>query len=92
MHIELAVYHQKFIIDLFRGYRLVAEIIKKLSQSSTMHPDNDEYIECEVGRDSLEDLVGELSYEANHNRSKIISEQACEAAESLELYLSYKVG
>ena len=36
--------------------------------SSTVHPDNEDYIECEITISELEDLVGELSYEANHNR------------------------
>ena len=30
------------------------------------------------------DLVGELSYEANHNRKKRVAAEACDIAEDLE--------
>jgi len=84
MNIELSSYHQEFIINLFKNNGLLSSVIKKLSLLSTVHPECDEYIECKVTLDELEELVGELSFEANHNRSKKISEQACEAADSLE--------
>ena len=87
MKVELSVYNQQFIINLFQKHSLLESIIKKMVQSSVEHPDSDEYIECELTKAELKELVGELSYEANHNRSKRISEHACEAADSLEVQI-----
>ena len=87
MKIELSANDQEFIIDLFQKRQFLQSVIKNLVESSTTHPDSDEYLECELSKDELKELVGELSYEANHNRSKIISEHACEAADSLEAQL-----
>lgn len=89
MRVELSVYDQQFIIDLFKKSRFLKAIINKLAQTSIEHPDSDEYLECELTKYELQELVGELSYEANHNQSKRISEQACEAADSLEVQIWY---
>lgn len=83
MKIELSAYEKEFVVSLLE-HTSVRRILDKLKSSSTVHPDNEDYIECEVTIRELEDLVGELSYEANHNRKKQVSSQACEIADSLE--------
>ena len=42
------------------------------------------YIECELTISELEEFVGELSYEANHNKKKQIANQVCKIADCLE--------
>ena len=86
MKIEISKYEQQFIIDLFKK-SYVESVTKKLILSSTVHPDNEDYVECEITIRELKDLIGELSYEANHNQKKRIAEQACEIADSLESQL-----
>jgi len=86
MKIELSTWEKEFIISLFQDTHLKG-ITKKLIQSSTIHPDNEDYVECELTIRELEELVGELSYEANHNRKRRLAEQACEIADSLENHL-----
>ena len=83
MEIELSIYEQQFIIDLFQNSYL-KDITKKLIATATVHPDNEDYVEREITVRELKDLIGELSYEANHNRKKRISELSCEIADSLE--------
>lgn len=83
MKIEISLYDQEFVVKLLNKSRL-RSVINNLVATSTVHPDNEDYVECKIAMSALEDLVGELSYEANHNRSKIIAAQACDVAESLE--------
>lgn len=77
-----------FVIELLQETS-VERIVDTLQSSSTVHPDNEHYIECELTIRELEELVGELSYEANHNRKKRVANQACDIAESLENQLRY---
>lgn len=86
MKIELSAYEKDFVIALLRQ-TTVQHVLEKLEHSSTQHPDNEDYIECELSIHELEDLVGELSYEANHNRKKQVAAQACDIAECLEYQL-----
>lgn len=58
--------------------------VKRLAESATVHPDIEDYVICEIATDDLKELIGELSYEANHNRKKSIAELSCEVADSLE--------
>jgi hypothetical protein len=78
MKIELSLYDKDFVISLLH-YTHVKRVLDKLTLSSTTHPDNADYIERELTLHELEDLVGELSYEANHNRKKRVA-QACDIA------------
>ena len=84
MKIELSTWDKEFIVSLLKNTSVRKETLDRLSLSSTVHPDNENYIECELPISELEDLVGELSYEANHNLKKRVAEQACDIAESLE--------
>ena len=83
MKIELSLFDQKFAISLLQNTS-VRRILERLKLLSTVHPDNEDYIECELTIREVEELVGELSYEANHNRKKRVAEQACDIADSLE--------
>ncbi len=83
MKIELSAYERKFVIGLLKN-TTVQRVLDKLESSSTPHPDNEDYIECELTIPELEDLVGELSYEANHNQKKLLAAEACDIAECLE--------
>lgn len=89
MKIEISRYEQQFIIEFLQYSYLerFKELIEKLTESAVMHPDNDDYVECEITIYELEELVGELSYEANHSRRKRFAELSCEIAESLESQL-----
>jgi len=88
MIIELSVDEKEFIIKLLQ-HTSVQRTLDHLQSSSTIHPDHKDFIECELTINELEDLVGELSYEANHNRKKSIAMQACDIADSLENQLRW---
>lgn len=83
MKIELYIHEKEFIIRLLRNTS-VQRILDKLQKSSTVHPDNEEFVECELTTSEVNELVGELSYEVNHNRKRHVAEQANEIAEALE--------
>jgi hypothetical protein len=83
MIIELSADEKEFIIKLLQKTS-VQRILDRLQSSSTVHPDHKDFIECELTISELEGLIGELSYEANHNRKKSISMQACDIADGLE--------
>jgi hypothetical protein len=83
MHIEMSAYDKEFVVNLLQ-HTSVQRIVDRLQSLSTAHPENDDYIEFELTIDECGELIGELSYEANHNRKKRVSNQACEIAESLE--------
>jgi len=86
MQVEIFSGELEFIADLLKKTH-VEYIIKKMIKSSKVHPDNEDYFLCTTTVSELEELVGELSYEANHHRKKSVAEQACEIADSLELSL-----
>ena len=83
MKIEMSLDDQEFVVNLLQ-HTSVQRIVERLQSSSMVHPENDDYIEFELKLDECEELIGELSYEANHNRKKHVAHQACEIAESLE--------
>ena len=83
MNIELSAYEKDFVIELLQ-HTTVQSILDQLMSSATPHPDNEDYIECELTIPEIEDLIGELSYEANHNRKKWVAAEACDIAECLE--------
>ena len=90
MKIELSVYDYEFVINLFEKYYRLEDTITQMIRTSSVHPDSEEYVVCEITIFDLGELVGELSYEANHNRKKRISAQACEVADSLESQLYWE--
>ena len=83
MKIELSAYDKEFIIKILQNTS-AQRAVDHLQSASTMHAENENYIECELAIDEVEDLIGELSYETNHNRKKSIAQQACDIADSLE--------
>ena len=87
MMIELHKEDQEFLVDILRHTHLRG-IIKNIGQTMP-HPECDEYILCELEPNDVEELTGQLSFEANHNRSKRIARWADEIADSLESQLSF---
>ncbi len=83
MRIELSAYDKEFVINLLQN-TTVQKILDHLQSTSTIHSENEDFIECELTINELEELIGELSYEANHNRKKLVAQQACDIAENLE--------
>jgi hypothetical protein len=83
MKIEISIDDKEFVVNLLQ-HTSVQRIVDRLQASSTVHPENDDYIEFDLTIDECEELIGELSNEANHNRKKHVSHQAGEIAESLE--------
>jgi len=88
MIVELSVDEKEFIIKLLQKTS-VQRILDHLQSTSTVHPDHKDFIECELTINELEDLVGELSYEANHNRKKSTAMQAYDIADGLENQLRW---
>lgn len=83
MKIELSSDEREFIIKILQ-HTSVQRILERLQSSSTMHPDNNDFIECELAINEVDELIGELSYEANHNRKRLIAQQAGDIADGLE--------
>lgn len=82
MMIELYEYDRDFIIKVLR-YTHLTRIIEDFHQTSA-HPDCAEMIICKLSVCDAKELVGQLSFEANHSRSKRVSEHADAIAESIE--------
>lgn len=87
MMLELHKDDQQFLVDLLYQTHL-REIIKNIQQAKP-HPECDEYILCELERYAVEELAGQLSFEANHNRSKRIAQWAGDIVDSIELQLTF---
>jgi hypothetical protein len=85
MHIELYKSDPKFIIDLLHRTHLM-RIIPNL-QNATEHPECDEFVLCELDMDGVQELVGQLSFETNHNSEKNVRERACDIADSIEVQI-----
>lgn len=45
------------------------------------------YISCSIDRFDIEQMIGELSRDANHSTDHYVVEMACMAAEILEIYV-----
>ena len=87
MMIELYKEDQEFIIGLLNRTHLMG-IIKNI-RLATVHPECDEFILCELTTYDAEELVGQLSFEANHNRKKRVSCRASDIADSIEAQLGF---
>ena len=74
-----------FIIDILRWAPLGA-MVKKLQKGVTSKA-CDELVCCELTTEELKELVGYLSLEANHNKSKRAAQGACDIADYLEVQL-----
>lgn len=86
MMIELYKADQEFLIDILHHSHLRG-IIKNIQQA-VAHPECNEFILCELKQNDVEELVGQLSFEANHNRSKRIAQWADDIADFLETQLA----
>ena len=80
--IELYTDERDFIVDLI-GYALLDELLNKLNQ---VKPNRENIINIDLNGYDLEQLIGNLSLEANHNKKRLTQEYACEMAEKLESY------
>lgn len=80
--VELYADERNFIIDII-GYALLDDLVKKLKKAK---PNKDNFITVPLDSFDLEQLIGNLSLEANHNENRLIQERACELAETLESY------
>lgn len=80
--IELEAPIRKFIVDSLE-YLISDEALKTLGKARA---DKYGYISCSISRFDLEQIIGELSHEANHSDDPYTCEMANIAAEILELY------
>ena len=79
---ELAVNDRDFIIDLI-DYALSIELSRTLK---TAEPTQDGFVEVLLGEYDLEELIGNLCGEANHNKNQHVSQRASDVADLLECY------
>lgn len=80
--VELYPDERDFIIDLLE-YALLEDLMDKLKKSK---PNVNGFLTVSLGDYDLEQLIGNLSLEANHNENRSIQDAACELAEQLETY------
>jgi len=83
MQIEYHKDDVSFIADVMR-WAPINHIIKKLERGY-INSDCDEYMWCELSKNELDELVGYLCHEANHNKKKRIAERIGEIADGLEV-------
>jgi len=84
IRVEMYADERDFIIDLLE-YVLLDNLINKLKKAK---PNRNNFITVSLDSFDLEQLIGNLSLEANHNKKRAIQEAACELAEQLEMYES----
>jgi len=82
MLLELYEDDRDFIIGLLRNTHLMG--LRKNFREAMTNPECNEMILCELSQTDAEELVGQLSFEANHNRRKSVSERADSIADSIE--------
>jgi hypothetical protein len=80
--IKLYADERDFIIDVIK-YALLDELLSKLKNAK---PDRDNMVTIALDSYDLEQLIGNLSLEANHNKKRLIQEIACDLADKLESY------
>ena len=83
--VELYTDERDFILGLIE-YGLSDELFNKLKNAK---PDAENLLSIRLSSYDLEQLIGYLSLEANHNKKRSIQETADEIAEKLELYEDY---
>ena len=90
MWIEIHEDDWQFLMKLLKKTHL-KDLIKDI-EKATKHPDCDEFIVFELPTHEAEELVGQLSFEANHTRSNIKFERTCAIADSIDTQLfGYKM-
>jgi hypothetical protein len=82
VNVELHIDEINFIVELLE-YVLLDDLLHKLKR---VKPNNHNFVNICLDDYDLEQLIGNLSLEANHNKKRSIQEFACELAERLELY------
>jgi len=82
INVELYADERDFIVDLLE-YALLDNLLNKLKQAKS---NKENIINICLNSYDLEQLIGNLSLEANHNKKRLIQESAYEMAEKLELY------
>lgn len=82
IHVELYSDERDFIVELIE-YALLDDLLNKLKQAK---PNRKNIINICLSEYDLEQLIGNLSLEANHNKKRSTQEFACEMAEKLESY------
>ena len=82
MQIEYHKDDVSFIADVMRAP--IGPIIEKL-KNGFISIECDEYMCCELTNHELNELVGYLCHEANHNTKKRVAERIGEIADSLEV-------
>ncbi len=86
MIFELYKEDQDFIINLLHKTHLTG-IIKNIRHATISH-ECDEFILCKLTSHDAEELAGQLSFEANHNKIKSVARRASDIAESIESQLN----
>jgi hypothetical protein len=71
-----------FIIELIE-YALLDKLSKKIRRAK---PNKENIVKIRLDRYDLDQLIGNLSLEANHNKKRSIQELAGEMADKLESY------
>lgn len=82
INIELYTDERDFIVEHLE-YALLDDLLNKLKKAK---PNRDNTINLRLDDYDLEQLIGNLSLEANHNKKRSIQELACDLAEKLESY------
>ena len=75
----------EFIAEVMRWASLDSTIEKL--RNGTVSPECDEFMVCELSKRELNELVGYLSHEANHNEKRSVADRICEIADGFELSL-----
>lgn len=76
---------KQFIVNLLKRTHL-SGIINNI-RAAEVSSECDEFVIFELSKHDAEELVGQLSFEANHNKNKSAAARACDIAESIEIQL-----
>lgn len=82
INVELYTDDRDFIVTHIK-YALSDNLLNKIKRA---RPNKENVISVQLDDFDLEQLIGNLSLEANHNKKRSIQELACEIAEKLEYY------
>jgi len=82
IQVEFYTDERDFIIDTIY-YALLDDLLNKLKNAI---PNKQGILSVSLDSFDLEQLIGNLSLEANHNKKRAVQDMACEIAERLESY------
>ena len=82
INVELYTNERDFIVEHI-AYALLDNLLNKLKRGK---PNRENIINVRLDHYDLEQLIGNLSLEANHNKKRLTQEFAYELAERLESY------